>query len=271
MSYSELPQLRPKPAYFAIKRELDVVTVGIQRTVRKNRENDRPRQFYECKQQEISLVRHIQFYNRRKSDGAFQNTDATMDVWATNSSSFAIKCSLEMAAYDLESEWSWSYSPPDVFILQPNASTELCTAMPVPAPDTTTAAGPFVLSGSVVIQARLHAVGLTSDSNSIAKPVMARASDWPQPYKFIDFAALAVDTTVSAVITDLGEQSQVSLSTTRPVKCLSLGLESWEEGEDEVVFSDNAVSRRRASAIFSRIISAWKMILHWINADNRSH
>lgn len=40
--------MRPKPAYFSIKRELDTVTVGIQRTVQKNRDNDRPRQFYEC-------------------------------------------------------------------------------------------------------------------------------------------------------------------------------------------------------------------------------
>lgn len=59
-----LLQLRPKPAYFTIKRELNVVTVGIQRTVRKNRENDRPRQFYECKQSRTHVLSHTHVRTR---------------------------------------------------------------------------------------------------------------------------------------------------------------------------------------------------------------
>lgn len=175
-------------------------------------------------------------------DGAFQNMDATMDVWATNSSASAIECRLVISAYDLESEWSWSDSATDVLVLQPNSSTELRTAMPVPAPDGRTAGEAIVRSGSVVIQARLHAVDTSSDSVPRARTVVARASDWPQPYKFIDFTALAVNTEISAAVKSSGDQSQISLSATRPVKCLSLGLESWQEGEAETDFSDNAVS-----------------------------
>lgn len=176
------------------------------------------------------------------TDGAFQNSSATMDIWATNSSPTAIECYLEIFAYDLESGWSWSSSGTELLVLQPNSSTELRTAAPVPEPDMKKATG-TTLSGNVVIQARLCAVDADIDSAKGSRTVMARTSDWPQPYKFIDFARLAADTKVSAEISTSGEQSRIVLSTTKPVKCLALKLESWEDGEAEVDLSDNAVSR----------------------------
>jgi beta-mannosidase len=165
-----------------------------------------------------------------------------MDVWATNSSTTAIECLLEISAYDLESDWSWTSSTKDVFVLQPNSSTELRTAVPVPAPDSEKTAGKTVQSGSVVVQARLVAVNSFDEAAQKGRTLVARISDWPQPYKFIDFARLADDAEVSAEIAISGEHSRITLSSTRPIKCLSLELESWKDGEAEVDFSDNAVS-----------------------------
>lgn len=172
-----------------------------------------------------------------------------MDVWATNSSAAGVECLLVISAYDLESEWSWIDSVTDLSVLEPNSSTVLRTAMPVPAPDKRTSGEAIVRSGSVVIQARLHTVDSSPDSVPTAKTVVARTSDWPQPYKFIDFAALAVNTEISAAVTISGDHSQISLSATRPVKSLSLELESRKEGEAEVDFSDNAVSGCQASVV----------------------
>jgi hypothetical protein len=42
-----------------------------------------------------------------------------------------------------------------------------------------------------------------------------------------------------------GDETRIRLSSEKPVKCLTLGLESWREGDDEVEFTDNAVSRRQ--------------------------
>lgn len=165
-----------------------------------------------------------------------------MDVWATNSSTTTIECLLEISAYDLESDWSWTSSEKDVFVLQPNSSTELRTAVPVPEPNSETAAGKNVRSGSVVVQARLIAVASVDEAAQGKHTVVARISDWPQPYKFIDFARLAGDAAISAEITTLAEQSRITLSSTRPVKCLTLELDSWADGEADVDFSDNAVS-----------------------------
>jgi beta-mannosidase len=164
-----------------------------------------------------------------------------MDVWATNSSTTAIQCLLEISAYDLESDWSWTSSENEIFVLQPNSSTELRAAVPVPSADSEKAAGKTVQSGSVVVEARLLAVNSVDEAAQGVRTVVARISDWPQPYKFIDFARLASDAEVSAEITTSGDQSHITLSSTRPIKCLTLELESWKDGEAEVDFSDNAV------------------------------
>jgi hypothetical protein len=81
--------MRPKPAYFTIKRELDTVTVGIQRTVQKNRENDRPRQFYECEclsdlQWKAALLTSLNLFRWRfseheRDDGRLGNQQLHVD------------------------------------------------------------------------------------------------------------------------------------------------------------------------------------------------
>lgn len=166
-----------------------------------------------------------------------------MDIWATNSSTSTVRCSLEIAAYDLETGWSWNCSDQDVFDLAPNSSTELRTAVSVPAPPIEKATDKAAPSGSVVVQARLRLAEPAKGLPYHEGKVVARTSDWPQPYKFIDFAAMAADCEISAQIEVAGEESRIHLSCERPIKCLTLRLESWEEGDEEVRFSDNAVSQ----------------------------
>jgi hypothetical protein len=106
-----------------------------------------------------------------------------MDVWATNGSMSVVKCYLEIAAYDLETGWSWTSPTSEAFDLAPNSSTELRTAMSVPAPSREEAADASAPAGSVVVQAKLRlaepAQGLARESGQ----VMARTCDWPQPYR----------------------------------------------------------------------------------------
>jgi beta-mannosidase len=153
-----------------------------------------------------------------------------------------INCSLEISAYDLETGWTWNSPATEVFDLRPNSSTELKTAVPVPAPAREDAGDKTAPSGSVVVQARLRLVESAQGLRCGQGEVMARTCDWPQPYKFIDFASIAADSSVSAQVEVTGVETRIVLSSEKPVKCLTLGLESWNEGDQEVEFSDNAVS-----------------------------
>ncbi|KAH8082418.1 glycoside hydrolase superfamily, partial [Cristinia sonorae] len=204
--------LRPKPAYYTVARELQPITVGIFRTVTKNRDNDRPVQFYEF--------------------GAFQSKDATIDLWGTNSTLTERTAKLELRCFDLESEWT-HVETHDVVLL-PNQTTELLSiACPEPLPhgDYGSTRAHTTRSHSVVVHARL----IDSDTGG----VIARYSDWPQPYRFIDFPARWKDIHVHAV----GER--VTISVDKPVKSLVLSARSASNGEvvgrdkDKVAWSDN--------------------------------
>jgi hypothetical protein len=156
-----------------------------------------------------------------------------------------LRCHLEIAAYDVETGWSWTSPKSEVIELKPNSSTELRTAMPVPAPSKEEAADASAPSGSVVVQARLRHAEPAQDLAHQTGGIMARTCDWPQPYKFIDFAKIAAECGVSAYLEMTGNETRIRLSCEKPVKCLTLGLESWQEGDEEVEFSDNAVSRKK--------------------------
>ncbi|QRV83983.1 beta-mannosidase [Ceratobasidium sp. AG-Ba] len=132
--------LRPKPAYYTIAREMLPYTVGIKRTVEKNRENDRPRQFYEF--------------------GAFQSIGASIDVWATNSTLSNKDATLRISCIDLNS--SWRHNEEHHISLLPNQTTEILAkpcpcpphAEPVPEPDDD-ADPPPTTSHSVIVSAVL--------------------------------------------------------------------------------------------------------------------
>ncbi|EPQ54903.1 glycoside hydrolase [Gloeophyllum trabeum ATCC 11539] len=196
--------LRPKASYYAIAREMQPITVGIFRTVTKNRPDDRPRQFYEF--------------------GAYQSLGARIDIWATNSTLQDVSTRFELRCVDLESDWTHEHRE-DV-ILCANRTTEILS-IPCPCPPhpLTTADGDPVptSSHSVVVGARL----IRTETGEI----VARYADWPQPLKFIDFPDPCLGLDVD------GDRVQIRVR--KPVKALVLSVDG-EEGP-EVRWGDNAL------------------------------
>jgi beta-mannosidase len=89
--------LRPKPAYFSIARELRPYTVGMTR-------------------------KESQTFNNDKT-AAFFKIETVLEIWGTNNTLEEKKVKLELTAFDLDSDWTESWSK-DV-VLAPNSSTEL--------------------------------------------------------------------------------------------------------------------------------------------------
>ncbi|KAH8822589.1 glycoside hydrolase [Flagelloscypha sp. PMI_526] len=146
--------LRPKPVYFAIKRELEPITVGLHRTVHKNRANDRPKEFYEFT--------------------TFQSTLATVDIWATNSTATSRQVTLAVDFFDLYSEWKVSQPPSTTFSIPPNQSMELSAKLPsfTGHEDATT-------SFSVVVSSVLR--------DATTQEIISSAVDFPQPYRYLEW------------------------------------------------------------------------------------
>ncbi|KAJ3741170.1 glycoside hydrolase family 2 protein [Lentinula detonsa] len=184
--------LRPKPAYFSIARELRPCTVGITR-------------------------KEITTFADERSAADF-TIDTLFEVWGTNSTLAAKNVTLEFLNYDLHDPTykdGWTRT----LILSPNSSTEIFKG-PVNAlpPRTTKSQIPKTIS----VSARL----LDEDGT-----VLARCSNWPEPYKFIDFPN---DVGFRAEISTDGES--VKLSSKRPMKGIVLDAEG-----DDVKWSDQAV------------------------------
>ncbi|OJT02157.1 Beta-mannosidase B [Trametes pubescens] len=200
---------RAKPAYYTIARELKPITVGI---IRNNRENDRPKQFYEI--------------------GAFRSVGATIEVWGTNSTLNARTVLLELRCFDLYS--SWTHSATCSATLLPNETTELiaapCPHPQVPEHESARAAGAVTPSHSVVVGARL----IAPESGEI----LARYADWPQPFRHVDFP----DPVLRAVVDSEG--GTVSVDVEKSVKGLFFTVELGQNcpncGE-AVRWSDNAL------------------------------
>lgn len=202
---------RPKPAYFAVKRELRPFTVGLIREVIKNRWDDRPRQFYEF--------------------GAFQSRCATLDVWATNATLAPRRVELEMRCVDLEQP-SWVWSRTDALTLAPNQTTEhIKLAVPYPterAPpepkEGEEADPPSTPTWSIV------AIAVLRDAETGGE--LSRMVDWPQPYRYIDFPEPGLQITKTT-------SDKLDITVTKaPLK--GLVLSAVGEGP-EVKWSDNGL------------------------------
>lgn len=64
--------------------------------------------------------------------------------------------------------------------------------------------------------------------------VLSRFSDWPQPYRFIDFPARAEDIHIAI------DHENITIRVDKPVKGLVLSvLDGKDEESDEVKWSDN--------------------------------
>ncbi|KAJ6473141.1 glycoside hydrolase [Mycena sanguinolenta] len=201
--------LRPKPVYFTIARQLATFSVGVLRTVIKNRPNDRPAQFYEY--------------------GNFQSYGATLEIWGTNASLTSRAVTLELHCVDLNS--TWTHTETHAVTLHPNQATELL-AIPCPGPPRDSVTPPtgdaeFTTTYAVVVGARL----LDAESGA----VLARFADWPQPLRFVE-PALLRDPKLTVVEDDT--TGNVTVSAERPVK--GLWLSALGDGPD-VKWSDNAL------------------------------
>jgi beta-mannosidase len=89
--------MRPKPAYFTIARELQSITVAMTRKEKKTFADDRT--------------------------AAFFTIDTVLEIWGTNSTLSDKKVTLEVASFDLHSDWTDKWS--EEVLLASNASTEL--------------------------------------------------------------------------------------------------------------------------------------------------
>ncbi|KAM5541197.1 hypothetical protein V8D89_005126 [Ganoderma adspersum] len=197
--------LRAKPVYYTIARELSPISVGMFRTVTQNRENDRPKQFYEF--------------------GAFRSVSATIEVWGTNATLSARDVRLELQFVDLYSDWKQT-STLDVTLL-PNQTTELASLrVPGPAPPSAISVDP---SHSVVVGARLV--------DAVSGQVLARHADWPQPFRLVDFPDPKLDVRFDG--------TNVRVAVEKPVKGLFFTVDEEGEGvlgrQETVRWSDNAI------------------------------
>ncbi|KAH9938328.1 glycoside hydrolase family 2 protein [Fomitopsis serialis] len=139
--------LRPKPAYFAIKRELRPYTVGMTRKDKQTFADD--------------------------LTAAFFNLDTVLEIWGTNSTLQEKRAVLEVTAFDLHSDWRET-SKQDV-ALAPNASTELFKGLLPGQPRRTKLSE---APKTIVVSARLL---------DASGAVLGRYSNWPEPFKYISF------------------------------------------------------------------------------------
>ncbi|KAF8184215.1 glycoside hydrolase [Pholiota molesta] len=198
--------LCPKPVYFTIARQLAPITVGMFRTVVKNRDNDRPRQFYEF--------------------GAIQTSYATLEVWGTNSLLTARSAKLELTFHDLLSP-EWVQSEVHDVVLLPNQSTELLKIrVPGPSREGVSAGDPLsVESANVVASARLV--------DAASGEILARYSDWPEPYRFLQPPVPGLK--ISSV--EDKDQTRITLSVERPAKWSDNALDLIPGDKQDVVVS----------------------------------
>ncbi|KAJ7507752.1 glycoside hydrolase family 2 protein [Mycena galericulata] len=184
--------LRPKPAYFTIARELRPLTVGMTR-------------------------KEIKSFPNELSSAQF-TIETVIEIWGTNSTLTDKKVTLEVIAFDLHSD-CWRDKWSQEVVLKANSSTELHKGLLPGQPVRTKASQ---TPKTIVVCARL-----LDDKNQ----VLARYSNWPEPFKFINFP---VDTEVKANISSTGES--ITLSTNRPVK----GVVVDADGPD-VKWSDQGI------------------------------
>ncbi|KAJ6599110.1 glycoside hydrolase family 2 protein [Mycena vulgaris] len=184
--------LRPKPAYFTIARELRPFTVGMTR-------------------------KETQTFPNELSSAQF-TIETTLEIWGANSTLSDKKATLEVTSFDLHSD-CWRDKWSEEIVLKANSSTELHKGvLPGQSIRTKNSQTPK----AIIVSARL-----LGDNGE----VLARYSNWPEPFKFINFPA---DTQVKASVSSDGES--VTLSTNRPVK----GIVIDAEGPD-IRWSDQGI------------------------------
>ncbi|KAG8218701.1 glycoside hydrolase family 2 protein [Butyriboletus roseoflavus] len=142
--------LRPKPAYFAIARELRPFTVGMMRKENKT-------------------------FSDEQSAADFK-IETILQIWGTNSTLTEKKGRFEVTLFELHSDWTHQLE--ENIVLRANSSTELFSG-PLPGQPVRTKLSQ--VPRVIVASARLL------DESGV---VMGRYSNWPEPFKFIKFPAI---------------------------------------------------------------------------------
>ncbi|KAL0950040.1 hypothetical protein HGRIS_010048 [Hohenbuehelia grisea] len=186
--------LRPKPAYFSIARELAPYTVGMTRKEHRTSPDE--------------------------TSAATFTIETRLEIWGTNSTLTERHVRLEVTAFDLQ-DAAWRDNWVEEVALQPNASTELWAGS---LPGQPTRVKLSEVPKAIVVSARL----LDSDGT-----VLARYSNWPEPFKYITFPP-PDDVGLVAKVSSDGET--VELSVKRPVKGVILDVE-----RDDAKWSDQAI------------------------------
>lgn len=149
---------------------------------------------------------------------------------------------VELEFFDLNSDWKSVHPTPSAVELAPNSSTEIFTDVDIPEPpasstesdDNRTATKTY----SIVAVARLR------DAESTDHTVLARFSDWPQPYRLLDppeAGSRPVDVSVSLADGDNQLSTVRLIAHSRPIKGVVLSIDPVNQDEDEVWWSDNAI------------------------------
>lgn len=209
--------------------------MSISHQVQQNRENDRPRQFYEF--------------------GAFQSVGASIEIWGTNSTLIEKEVLVRLSCVDLVS--TWVHVEEHRVTLLPNQTTEIlsipcpCPPHPEDPPGPDDDADPLpTTSHSVIVSAVL-----VEASTGI---VLSRYADWPQPFRSYDLPDPKLKLNVD------GESVQVSVE--RPAKGVVLTV-----GGDgaEVRFSDNAldVMPGEPQTVMVRGLNGRKVAAQWLGSS----
>ncbi|CAE6472356.1 unnamed protein product [Rhizoctonia solani] len=233
--------LRPKLAYYTIAREMLPYTIGIKRTVEKNRETDRPRQFYEF--------------------GAFQSIGASIEVWGTNSSLLEKRGLVKLSYIDLVSDWQYDEEHPATLL--PNQATEiLATSCPCPphtqpTPEPDSDSDPLPTTSHSVI---VYAVLLDESGQ-----VLSRYADWPQPFRSYEMP----NPEIQLIVVD---KETIRVTVRKPAKAVMLSVEGvWSVGgeDDQIQWSDNAldVIATDPQTITARGLNGRKVSARWLRSD----
>jgi beta-mannosidase len=168
-----------------------------------------------------------------------------------------VRAKLELSFYDLNEGSKWSYSETRDVELPPNQSTDLVVGMKCQGPpqggsldDGKNGPPIWTSSYSVVVSARL-----LSENGE----VLARFSDWPQPFRHVEIPDPQLR------ITEDGEEIKVEV--TKPVKGLWLSVP--DEGE-EVSWSDNAldVVPEDNQVVVARGLKGRSVWAAWLGKEN---
>ncbi|EAU84749.2 beta-mannosidase [Coprinopsis cinerea okayama7 len=185
--------LRPKPAYFAIARELRPFAVGMTR-------------------------KEVTTFEDERSAVNFK-ISTVLEVWGANSTLMDKEVTLEVKAFELDSDWTEKWDAR--VTLAANASTELFKG---DLPGQPVRTKKSEVPKAIVICARL----LDADGS-----VLARYSNWPEPFKFINFPPIH---SLGLQVTVQEDGETIKLETDKPIKGIVLDVDG-----DDVQWSDQGI------------------------------